>query len=281
MAIDRDRLQAFLREMRALQNSLSFDEHYEVFRAKIEDAISRARAFKELSRTQQRQFVESFFKPEHAKFATKIVRDYLEVLDIVNQIYEDLGIEIQRDFTKVRAIEQVNRTQLGDYEESAVKSIAKSLREGLARGDNFKEIRKALIQVGGKVTTYADVIARTQVKGYARVAKSEKARIAEVFIYEYVGIRRKTTRPFCRAMIGMSCHADTIRKLNNGQLTPILTYCGGWHCFHDWEPNPSAKAETKGATLQDAVHSGHRLVVFSTRSLESVIEEYDREQKGD
>lgn len=243
MPIDRHRLTQFRREITQLQDSLSFDEFYRVIKAKILDALIRdnGRLFSELSANQQRSFVERLFKPEHAKYVAKIFSTYNDVLDVINQLYQDIGVNISRDFSKIRAIEEVNRTRLGDYQENAVRDIAKVLRAGIVKGENFRQITRRLIGIDEKVTSYADTIARTQVKGYARVAKTEKARIAEVFLYQYVGIIRRTTRPFCLALIGTTHHINRIRKMRNGNLETVLNYCGGWNCHHDWEPDPFAK----------------------------------------
>jgi len=277
MAIDRKRLQTFRREIADLQNQLSFEEFYRVIRAKILDALARddGRLFKELSISQQRRFIERLFKPGYEEFVKKIFSTYNATLDVVNDLYKDLGVDISRDFSKIRAIEEVNRQTLGVYTRSTVKDIQKVLRIGLTKGENFKQITRRLQTLDEKVVTFAETIARTQVKGYARLAKSEKARIAEVFFYEYTGIIRAVTRPFCRAMIGSTQDIDTISKMRNGNKEPVITYCGGWRCVHDWEPDPFAKVASAGE-WQEVEFGGRTMKVFSEKSLASLVGEYEQ-----
>jgi len=276
MPIDRKRLAQFVREIQALQRSLSFDEFYEIVRAKVQDALARG-LFKDLTLTQTRNVVSRYFRPEHQKFVAQIFDSYNQVIEIVNSHYNDLGVDISRDFAKIAAIEKINRTILGEYEESSIDQISKAIRKSLTEGLNERELRKRLIGIDDKVTVYARTIARTQVKGYARASKSEKARLAEVIFFEYVGIKRKTTRPFCRALLDTTQHIDKIRKMRNGNLEPVETYCGGWNCHHDWEPNPSFKNETKGMSEQVFNDGARRVKLWTHRDMGQIIEEYKRD----
>ena len=287
MAINKKRLQEFRREISGLQSQLSFEEFYRVIRAKILDSLSRddARSFKDLTAAQQRQFIERLFRPGHEDYTKKIFRTFGDTLDVVNELYKDLGVDINRDFSKIRAIEKVNLANLGDYKDSTVKDIQTVIRKGLIEGENFKEITRRLQTLDEKVVGYAETIAKTQVKGYARIAKSEKARIAEVFLYEYTGIVRAVTRPFCNALIGTTHHIDRIHKMRNGNKEPVITYCGGWRCVHDWEPDPFAKKESDGE-WQETTISGRTIKVYSSASLSSLVSGYKqtiktlRDQKG-
>jgi len=270
MAIDKQRLQEFRRDLAALQAQLSFDEHYRVIRAKTLDALSRG-LFKDLNQAQMQRFIERNFKPEHAKFIKKIFNTFNDVLSVLNELYKDLGVDVERNFNTLRAIESVNRTRLGDYEDNAVKAIARVIRVGITKNENFREITRRLIGTDEKVTLYADTIARTQVKGYARTAKAEKARIAEVFLYEYAGILRRTTRPFCRALLGTTHHIDRINQMRNGNLNPVWQYCGGWNCYHDWEPDPFAKKQTEA----EEQISGN-IIIFSPKNFGEIERDYKK-----
>jgi len=274
MPINKTRLAEFRRELAALQNALSFDEHYRVIKAKFLDALARGQ-FQDMSQRQAERFIDTFFKPEHAKFVKKIFSTFNDVLDLLNTLYQDLGVEVKRDFTKIRAIEAINRTRLGDYEEKSVQAIARAIRQGIAHGDNFRKITRRLIGIDEKVTMYADTIARTQVKGYARTAKAEKARLGEVFFYEYVGIIRRTTRPFCLALIGTAHHIDRIQKMRNGNLNPVLQYCGGWNCHHDWEPDPFA---TKQTEAEEQI-SG-KIIIFTPKNFGELERDYKQTLRG-
>src|SRR3972149_2427419 len=99
MAINKKRLQDFRREISGLQSQLSFEEFYRVIRAKILDSLSRddGRGFKELKARQQRRFVERLFRPGQEEYTKKIFRTSDATLDVVNDLYKDLGVDINRD----------------------------------------------------------------------------------------------------------------------------------------------------------------------------------------
>jgi len=274
MAINKKRLQRFRAEIADLQSTLSFEEFYRTIKAKILNALSfDSSAFKELSAAQQRRFVARLFKTGQGQYAIKIFQTFDDTLDVVNTLYKDLGVDASRDFSKIVAIEKINRAELGDYGESSIKDIQTVIRKSLIDGDDVKQIARRLKTLDEKVVHYADTIARTQVKGYARLAKAEKARLAEVFLYEYTGPIIKTTRPFCLALIGKTLHIDTINKMRNGNKEPVRTYCGGWNCHHDLEPDPFAKNETVGE-WQEITISGRTVKVYSSSNLGSLVSGY-------
>lgn len=273
MAIDRKRLAEFRKQLTALQKSVGFQEHWLSIAAKILDAISKE-LFAHLTTSQQRQLLQKLFRPDNAQFVDEVFRAFNATLEIVNTLYDDLGVDIQRDFSKIRAIEKINRTYLGDYEEDAVRDVHRELRIGLFRNENVRQITKRLAGVGGKVTFFADTIARTQIKGYGRTAKAEKARIGEVFFHQYVGIIRPTTRPFCEALINTTHHIDDINKMRNGNLEPVVQFCGGWNCYHDWEPDPRATKSTV-AHFQEV----GKMRVKTEANINKLIKEYPNKLK--
>lgn len=262
MAIDRQRAEQFSKQLRDIINPLSFDEGYEVFKSKLLDLISRG----EIQGESLRDFINqirSTFEPDFIKFVDRTERAYNDTLQLVNTHYNDLGIDIDRNMDRIRAIEEVNRTRLGKYKEEAVESISRTVRKGVLDGKNHLEIGDILSQQSDDaVKTYAQTLANTQVKGYGQVAKTEKARLGNVFYFEYVGIERDTTRTFCLELIRQSnptFHIDDIRKMSNGHGLNVEYYRGGYRCFHDWEPDPFERGDEysvsfyskQGETKQD------------------------------
>lgn len=274
MAIDKDRYNAFNAEIAELQDSLEFETFYEVFKAKLFDWVSSlGSSGPDYSQRLLAREVSQLFSPELAKYANDILGSYNTVLERLNDRYEDLGNNVERDFSRVRAIEKLTEARLGQYKKSTVASIAKVLRADLLAGENSKTIAKNLrAKVDGKANFYADTIARTGVKGYSRAAKYEKALIGEVFFLEYVGIIRKGTREFCRIMRGTTHHIDDIKRMKNGNLEPVETFCGGWRCHHDWEPDPFAKQGT-GGNWQERKIGKKTLRVYSEDDIEKFFDE--------
>ena len=242
MATDKQRYNQFQKDIRALQEELSFKAYYDTIQAKLLDILAKYELKDIDTLWRLRKIVEPAFHPEFRKYVDQIFITYNVVLETVNEYYDDLGVDISRDFDEIRALERVNRTKLGQYEDDEIKRIAKDLRKGIRKGWDHKRIAKQLrTGTGDRVRFYAQTIARTQVKGYSRMAKMEKARIGEVFWFEYVGIIREHTRDFCRNLLAPSdptYHIDSIMQMNNNNLMPVRIYGGGWNCHHDWEPDP-------------------------------------------
>lgn len=272
MAIDRKRLTEFRQRLDALFATVSFEERWRTVAAKILDMLSRD-AFRKLSAIERRQAIQRLFRPENARFVDAVFDAFENVLKTINELYSDLGVDVNRDFSKIRAIERISLTQLGDYEDGMVKAILRELREAITRNENVKQVTRRLGRLGGRASFYAETLARTQLKGYGRTAKAEKARLGEVFFYEYVGILRPTTRPFCESLIGTTHHIDQINEMRNGNLEPVLLYCGGWNCYHDWEPDPFATQSTL-ARLQEIGDGKRKLVVRTEANLPKLVEDY-------
>lgn len=243
MPSDKGRYKEFQQEMTTLTRGLSADEQLAVVRAKLLDYLAKNDVkVEDLPRVET--IARNLLTDELAPFVDRVLRRYADVLRAVNEVYVDLGVDITRDFGKIYAIEQANARQFGEYEDSVVEEIKRNVRESIVTKERVTELETRLKTLQGKAAFYARTIAQTQMRVIARVAKGEKARIAEVVFFEYVGTVRQTTRPYCLKLIGKTFHIDTIRAMRNGNKEPVFDNCGGWNCIHDWEPDPFATEET-------------------------------------
>jgi len=243
---DNNIIRKFQKAMLQIQKQLSFKASYKTFLDKLLSAFSRD---PELFKQNYPTVIKNLFKAEWQNFDKEFIGQYDKVINIVNDLYKDLGEEVNRDLIKIKNIEKVNETRLGKFEDKAIEVIQKKVRQGLFTNQSVDELAQSLKTSG--VDFYANTIARTQINGYARESKNVKANIAQVFYYEYVGQRRPTTRPFCDEMLGQTLSIDEINRLDNSfvsksgkvykQLQPVITYCGGWNCIHNWEPDPFFK----------------------------------------
>lgn len=141
------------------------------------------------------------------------------------------------------------------------------MREGIAKGYRATELSKYLQPIDDKVQYYAHTIAKTQAAGYTQECKNEKARIADVFLFEFTGPNlRHNSHVFCKCMFNITCHIDDISKMRNGANLDVMTYKGGWNCVHLWEPDPSATEKDEGSWQEGKI--GKRLIrVYSPREL--------------
>lgn len=238
MAINRTRLNDYLREMRSLAGKVSDTHFIDIFEERLIDALSR-----ELINIDDIEFlrreVERLFNMDLAKFDSRIRNSYNEILELVNELYDDLGGDMSRATQQLRALEQVNRLQVGEYKDSTVEGIARAIQKGVIEDQSFKEIKEAIGKLDKRAKFHADAIANTQVRRYSRQTKWQKAMIGGVTIFLYAG--GTPTRQFCIQCRGYRFSLEQIFKLRNRNLEPVYINCGGWRCIHELEPDPTAK----------------------------------------
>lgn len=240
MAIDQERYDQYRREINNHIEGLSYQERFAQVRARLLDYLGK-RNVDPSEALRLKRVIRQFLTDDVAPHLNAIVEQYDDIYDVVNRHYDDLGVDISRDFERIRQIELTTRQEIGNYTEEATRVIHQATREGLIEGEGVEGLSRRIGRAGKKASNYATTLAQTQLKTAGRVAKAEKARRAGVQFYEYAGIVRSVTRPFCRALAGSTHHVDDIRQMRNGNREPVLYHCGGWRCVHDWEPDPFAK----------------------------------------
>lgn len=242
MAINNERLQAYLDEMRDLQQRVGRTEFVRRFEKKVLDLFARGQIDTADIDILRRE-LERLFGGEFQGFSGRIRQSYDDVLEVVNTLYDDLGLSISRDFQRVRAIERAIDFQLGEYRASTIESVAREIRRGVIENVNVRDLEQRIFQIGGKAAQYAEAISKTGIKRYGRVSRYQKALIANIQYFQYQGVLRETTRPFCRVNLRKIFHINTILQMLNGNLEPVIENCGGWNCIHEWEPDGTATAE--------------------------------------
>ena len=253
MAIDRPRYDRWKADLKALVERLPADDLAATVKAKILDLIRREVARDaDLSIREIRQLVGDLLDADLEGYARAIVDTYERIVEITNDHYADLGLDVGRDFDLVRAIERANALDIGKYSEGTISRVARQVREALAGDEDVEQLIERIRPIDQKTEFYARAIGETVIKRHARGLKSEKARRAEVEIFQYVGVVRPTTRPFCRTHAGRTYTLEQIRSLKNGNLEPVLENGGGWRCVHDWEPDPFATDSDDVATAPPA-----------------------------
>lgn len=244
MAIDQARYAQFSDDLDALIERLPARQLARSVRAKLLDYIRRAAPLTDADLDGLEQLLSQLLGDSFDGYANAIRRTYDDIVEVVNEHYADLTIDITRDFDRIRAIESVASSDLGDYEASTVQRIARQLREGVTIGEDVDALVERMRGVGGKAGRRGLVVGRTLLKDYGRALKWEKALIAEIEFFEYVGPRLVSNRPFCAERIGNTYSITAIDAMRNLNRDPVFLHCGGWNCRHDWEPDPFATAET-------------------------------------
>lgn len=240
MAIDRPRYDRWRDDLAAIVDRLPATELAATIKAKVIDLVRREAARDDLSLREIRQLVDQLLGDDLAGYGRAIVDTYERIVELTNEHYDDLGLDVARDFDRIRAVEAANSIDIGKYSSATKDRVAREVRAALATGETVEELIERIRPIDQKTEFYARTLGQTLIKRHGRALKNEKARRAEVDTFEYVGVVRPTTREFCRRHAGRTYALDTILGLSNGNLEPVIENCGGWNCVHDWEPDPFA-----------------------------------------
>ena len=245
MPADKQLLKDFRAGMKDVYRKLSPDEFLQVVKDKLIDYVSR---HPKSDPEELRQVIRNIFNPEMAKWMKDVNTTYNDVIDLVNEIYSGIAGDLRRELVKLQRIEKLNALKLGKYSDETAKHISRSLVDSYSNNLTFQETVFLIGKEDERARFYANTLATTGMRGYARAGKNEKANIAEIFYYEYVGPLRVMSRDFCIDMVGKTMHISDINNLSESEvgqafISPCIIFAGGWNCGHDWEPDPFYEGE--------------------------------------
>lgn len=248
MAIDQDRLNRFQNELNQILSELDPAERVRTAEARIAAALRRTDIDAQ-NTTQLRRILRDILDDSVDPLVDEVLSRYQDTAEMIDSLYtDDLGIDIQRDWQRLRAIETTTAQEWGQYKERTIRNLTEVTREELLDGATVQQLQRRIVsEMEGKAVRHAQAIAETQVNTYSRAVKDEQSRRAGVDIFEYVGPVRSVTRPFCRALAGTSHTRAHIQRMRNGNREPVIVNCGGWRCVHAWEPDPFADSADDGS----------------------------------
>lgn len=247
MAINRERLKQFQKELNRILEQLDATERVRTAETRIAAALRRTDI--DAQNTEQlRRILREILDDNVNPIVDDVLQRYETTADLIDSLYsDDLGINIQRDWQRLRAIETTTAQEWGQYKERTIRNLTEVTREELLDGATGRQLQRRIVnEMEGKAVRHAQAIAETQVNTYSRAVKDEQAQRAGVDIFEYVGPVRSVTRPFCRALQGTSHTRAHIQRMRNGNREPVIINCGGWRCVHAWEPDPFADSADDG-----------------------------------
>ncbi len=241
MAIDQARYERFERDLAQLREGVTVAQYLARVRTRLLNYLSRTGTDRNDIPT-VRAYLRDLIPLELQPFVDQVTGSYLTTLDLINEHYADFGVVITRDFPRVQAVGQRFTPRPRPVRQDVLDALVRELRASGIQNESISGLKKRIDGLESKASNSALALAETQVMTVARAGTADQARSAGIGIFQYVGLRRGSNRPFCHVMVGQTLTITTIDQLRNGNREPVLLNCGGWRCIHKWEPDPFAKA---------------------------------------
>lgn len=97
-------------------------------------------------------------------------------------------------------------------------------------------VRRRIKQRFGTPVHHANTFVNTQLAGWDNTTAKTLADLSGLRKATYMGPLSANTRPFCINLLGSGqlYTEKQIREMDNGQGLPVIRYCGGYNCMHEW-----------------------------------------------
>jgi hypothetical protein len=164
-----------------------------------------------------------------------------DVLTRTTAFYQSVGVELPGLKDAINRSEDI--AEISKLFTSNLASMREELRDGtlevmqseLAQGFfNRSDLEELIFQYADGKAHYARTNARLVVSSYNRIGREQVRENADLQHGFYYGDARVNTRPFCLRCIGKVFTLQDIEQMDNGQLSPVKIYAGGWNCIHSW-----------------------------------------------
>ena len=113
--------------------------------------------------------------------------------------------------------------------------IVDQTRKAIGQGQGFATLRNELRR-NGLGSHVAETLANTSLSGFDHAVLQEYAAQANVTRFKYDGVIHPNTRPFCRERVGKIYTIAELDAMDNGQISPVSVYLGGFNCTHTLSP---------------------------------------------
>lgn len=207
---------------RDLQSLLKEFERY------IEKVFQESGNTLQLTSADFKDIVNRFLKEltNKSEFRLKVSRD--ELIGLHEQIKKALDFNYPIDYQLFPKVTQPTEPLLRE-----VTAILTNYRQGKLTEQNTQRLIKKRFRVP---IYHADSFINTQLAAFDNTTALEIANLAGLKRAQYFGPIGKNTREFCLKLLGKGgTYAEKeIRAMDNGQGLPVIRYCGGYRCMHEW-----------------------------------------------
>jgi hypothetical protein len=163
-----------------------------------------------------------------------------KLIELQNSIKEVLQFDYPIDFNLLPYSSQDSSQTIAE-----MRAILSNYRSGKLTSDRTRRILKSRLNVP---INQADAFAITQLAGFDNETSKTIASLGGLRSALYWGGRGPFTRPFCVNLIDLNrvWTEAQIRAMDNHQGLPVIRYCGGYRCVHEWMWVDAQWKEVKG-----------------------------------
>jgi hypothetical protein len=222
----------------------SVDDFVKVYTEAILEELSKI-SFDQLNTAELLPLVEKALEASadfiNVNLAEEIRAGVSSVLDETTAFYAARSLELpnlEDAVTRSRAASEIRdlfTTNMGSMREELRDGTIDVLQDELAQGFLIREdLEELIFQYADGKAHYARTNARMVVSSYNRIGREQIRESAGLQHGYYYGDARVNTRPFCLRLIDKVFTIQQIEQMDNGQLSPVSIYAGGWNCIHSW-----------------------------------------------
>lgn len=163
------------------------------------------------------------------------------VLTDTKDFYTGLGLSlpnlsdaVQRT-NDAKTVTNLFKRGMSTMREELFNGTIETLESEIAQGlINRADMEELIFQYADGQAHYARTNAKMIVSTYNRIGRDQVRESADLKHGFYYGDARENTRPFCLSHIGNVYTLEQIETMDNGMLSPVKIYAGGWNCIHSW-----------------------------------------------
>lgn len=207
---------------RDLQSLLKEFERY------VERVFQQSGNTLQLTSADFKDIVNRFLKEltSRSEYQLRTSRD--ELIALHDKIKEALEFKYPIDYQLFPKVTQPTKSLIRE-----VSSILIKYRDGKLTEQSTQRLIKKRFRVP---IYHADAFINTQLAGFDNTAALDIAKFAGLSKAMYFGPVGKNTRQFCLTLLskGGMYTEKQIRAMDNGQGLPVIRYCGGYRCMHEW-----------------------------------------------
>lgn len=201
-------------------------------------------------------FINVNLADEIADGVSSVLEETSTFYAVRNLDLPNLGEAVARS-RQVAELTELFTTNMASMREELRDGTIDVLQDELAQGFIVREdLEELIFQYADGKAHYARTNARMIVSSYNRIGREQIRESAGLQHGYYYGDARVNTRPFCLRLIDKVFTLQQIEQMDNGQLSPVSIYAGGWNCIHSWLwVDPEWDDELKGKMSTEPIQT--------------------------